>query len=129
MSTDLDDLLGGGDLGDLVGGSVDVGMDLDADDLLGETPDPVPDPLGEVEYSGNLAQDAAAELTALEQGYRDRAKQESNRFRDATDSEYWFAVCFKTRAEKEAFLSKYKLDQLGDKYLDGKKVGKILDRR
>jgi hypothetical protein len=131
MSTDnnLDDLLGGSNLDDLLGGSVDVGLDVDTDDLLGEAPEAVEDPLAKVEYSGDLAQDAAAELTALEQGYRDRAKQESNRFRDATDSEYWFAVCFKTRAEKEAFLAKYKLDQLGDKYLDGKKVGKILDRR
>jgi len=66
----------------------------------------IADPLGEVEYSGDLAQDAAAELTALEQGYRDRAKQENNRFRDATDSEYWFAVWFKAGAEKDAFLAK-----------------------
>lgn len=83
---------------------------------------PEPDPLADVEYTGNLATDAASEFTALEQGYRDRAKAETARFKRATDSEYWVAVCFTTREEKEAFLTAAGLAHLGDKYLDGHQV-------
>jgi hypothetical protein len=85
-----------------------------------------PDPLAGVAYSGNLAQDAASEFTALEQGYRDRAKAESDRFKRATDSEFWVAVCFTTREEKDAFLAAANLDTLGDKYLDGRAVADTL---
>lgn len=81
-----------------------------------------PDPLKDVEYTGNLQQDAAAEITALEQGYRDRAKEEADRFKRATDSEYWVAVCFDSREEKERFLQRAGLIDLGDKYLDGREV-------
>jgi len=103
--------------------------DLDTDDDPLAEPEEQADPLAKVEYSGDLARDAAAELTALEQGYRDRAKAEAKRFRDATDSEFWFAVCFKTREAKEAFLEAWGLEELGDKYLDGRKVDRALRRR
>lgn len=83
---------------------------------------PEPDPLRDVEYTGNLQQDAASEITALEQGYRDRAKAEADRFKRATDSEYWVAVCFDSREEKERFLQRAGLADLGDKYLDGREV-------
>lgn len=83
---------------------------------------PEPDPLKDVQYTGDLQADAGTEIAALEQGYRDRAKAESNRFKRATDSEYWVAVCFTTREEKEAFLERSGLADLGDKYLDGHDV-------
>lgn len=86
-----------------------------------------PDPLAGVEYSGDLAEDAAAELSAMESAYRERAKAEASRFQEATDSEYWVAVCFKTRADKERFLARAGLDQLGDKYLNGYQVARALD--
>lgn len=84
------------------------------------------DPLAEVEYSGDLAVDSAAELTAMEQAYRDRAKAETDRFRNATDSEFWFAVCFTSREEKDAFLAEFKLGRLGNKYLPGQAVAQVL---
>jgi hypothetical protein len=87
---------------------------------------PEPDPLAEVQYTDNLAEDAAAEFTALEQGYRDRATAERARFKRATDSEFWVAVCFTTREEKEAFLERSGLAPLGDKYLDGRSVADAL---
>lgn len=83
---------------------------------------PEPDPLATVEYTGDLAQDAAAELGALEEGYRSRAKAEADRFKRATDSEYWVAVCFTSREEKDRFLHRAGLADIGDKYLDGREV-------
>lgn len=86
----------------------------------------VPDPLAEVAYSGNLEADAAAELTAMEAAYRQRRGAEDKRFRTATDSEFWFAVCFRDRAAKDAFLAALKADRLGDKYLDGHALARVL---
>lgn len=86
-----------------------------------------PDPLADVEYTGDLAEDTSREFTALEQGIRDRAKTERDRFKRATDSEYWFAVCFTSREEKDAFLRAAGLTSLGDKYLDGGQLAAALD--
>lgn len=45
---------------------------------------------------------------------------------DATDSEYWVAICFQTREQKEEFLRKARLIDLGDKYLDGIAVARVM---
>lgn len=84
------------------------------------------DPLADVQYTGNLEEDAAAELSALEQGMRERNAAEAKRFQQATDSEFWFAVCFRSRAHKEAFLEGIRAAQLGDKYLDGHALARLL---
>jgi hypothetical protein len=96
--------------------------------LTGKRPklEPEPDPLADVEYTGSLETDAATELTALEAGYRDRATAERARFKAATDSEYWVAVCFTSREEKDRFLERAGLDHLGDKYLPGTGVAAAL---
>lgn len=88
----------------------------------------VKDPLEDVEYTGNLPADSAKEMSALQEGFRQRAQAEQDRFRKATDSEFWFAVCFKSREDKEAFLkaANAKKNLMGDKYLDGYKLAKLL---
>lgn len=85
-----------------------------------------PDPLAGVEYTDNLETDSRAELDALAEGFRSRRDQEETRFKDATDSEYWFAVCFRTRDDKDAFLAAINATHLGDKYLDGHQLATIL---
>lgn len=88
----------------------------------------VVDPLADVQYTGDLQADTDAEFEALKQGYRARASAEADRFRNATDSEYWFAVCFKSREDKEKFLAAVKAKPRlhGDKYLDGYQLAKLL---
>ena len=66
--------------------------------------DPTPDPLENVEYTDNLEEDSARELTALEQAYRQR--------------EFWFAVSFQNREEKEKFLQAVGL-KINTKYITG----------
>lgn len=78
--------------------------------------------LDAVEYTGNAETDSLAEMDAVKQGFRDRKLGEQARFKDATDSEYWVAVCFQNREQKEEFLRKAGIIDLGDKYLDGMKV-------
>lgn len=101
--------------------------DMSAEDILAVlNADPEPDPLAEVDYTGDLETDARTELNAIQQGFRDRAKREAERFRLATDSEYWAVLCFKTRADKERFLTRAKLLAVGDKYLDGYAAARVL---
>ncbi|ACU37173.1 hypothetical protein [Actinosynnema mirum] len=97
-----------------------VGGPTSQADLLAQlNAEPEPDPFGDVEYTGDLATDSTAELDALARGFRERTAREDERFRLATDSEFWFALCFKSREEKDRFLKAARLFHLGDKYLDG----------
>jgi ribonuclease HI len=108
-------------------GMAGTGVQLSDEDTLAVlNAEPEPDPLAGVEYTDDLPTDARAELNAVQQGFRDRARREEERFRLATDSEYWFVLCFKTREDKERFLTRAKLLALGDKYLDGYAAARVL---
>ncbi len=84
------------------------------------------DPLAGVEYKGNLADDAHAEISAVKTAFVERAKKEKERYEIATDSEYWCCLCFQTRAQKDEFLEKSGIIKHGDKYIDGRKAAKVL---
>jgi hypothetical protein len=66
------------------------------DVLAGLNAEPEPDPLADLEYTGDLPADSRAELNAVQQGFQDRAKREEERFRLATDAEYWLILYFKS---------------------------------
>ena len=93
---------------------------------LKENPPPTYVNLDEVEFSGDYEADAKIELDEVAKGFRDRLKDENTRFALATDSEYWACLCFQTREQKEVFLKALALIDLGDKYLDGQEVAKVL---
>lgn len=76
----------------------------------------------EPEQTGDLEKDLELEIDAIKKGFRERAKMENNRFDDVTDSEFWFAMCFKTREQKERFLKAMKWIEYGDKYLNGELI-------
>lgn len=78
------------------------------------------------EQTGNPEIDSKADLDEVQKSFRERIKMENVRFQNTTDSEYWFAVCFQTREQKEAFLKAMNLFLIGDKYLDGVEVAKQL---
>lgn len=50
---------------------------------------------------------------------KNQRERERALFYENVDSEYWFCVCFQTRAQKDEFLSKIGWNSFGDKYLDG----------
>lgn len=89
---------------------------------------PEADPFRNIDYKDDhdVEKTQKQEVTALQQAFRDRAAREKTRFERATDSEFWFAVCFKTREQKEHFLTQLDVKDLGDKYLDGEAVAKRL---
>ncbi len=76
--------------------------------------------------TGNAELDSLSEMSEVLTGFRERAQAEQQRYWDAVDSEYWVALCFQTREQKEEFLQKLSLLPLGDKYLDGMAVAQVL---
>lgn len=97
-------------------------------DLDGEHPEQDPDdPIPAMDYD-SMTNEAVAvkETSAVLEAFKARAKAEQERYALATDTEYWLAVCFQTRAQKEHFLEVTKLLKHGDKYIDGALVAKVL---
>lgn len=114
---DLADLLAAG--GPTLGGGGGLGA------LLTPGAGAVEDPIGEID-AADLTNEQLVdqEMSATLRAFKDRAKREQERFLVATDSEYWFAVCFQTREQKEHFLRETRLLQAGDKYIDGALLAK-----
>ncbi len=65
---------------------------------------------------------AEAEISALKKAFIERSNKENARYTQAVDSEYWFTICFQSRAQKTAFLKALDLEVYGDKYLDGSRI-------
>lgn len=97
---------------------------LDLDKLMASLDDNTPDALEGIEETGDLEKDSKAEISAVMKAFNQRGKDEDKRMREATDSEYWFAVCFQTREQKDKFLKELGWFDHGDKYLDGYLVAK-----
>lgn len=80
---------------------------------------PPEDPLAAVEYEGDLEGDTVKEFDAIQSGYVQRQKRDQERFAMAVDTEFWFAVCFQSRRQKDTFLNAMGWSINGDKYIDG----------
>lgn len=87
---------------------------------------PLDNPLDQLEPTGDIEVDAKTELIAAREALRAVDEQRNRRMDFITDSEYWFAVSFQTREQKEAFLQALNLYAHGDKYLDGYVVARKL---
>ena len=119
ITADLDIYLGDDDA---VDDYEDIGIyDLDAA-YVNDTPDPTAD----VNYVGKLESDALAEASAVIVAFKAAKLAERKRHDKATDSEHWIAISFTTREQKELFLKLSKLARLGDKFLDGEAVARVL---
>lgn len=65
---------------------------------------PEPNPLAGIETTGNAEEDSVTELDALAEGFRSRREREDARFKDATDSGYYFAVVFRSNEDRDDLL-------------------------
>jgi hypothetical protein len=100
---------------------------LSAEDLLAQLQaDALPDPLADVEYTGDLATDSYAELVALAAAIQ-AADERAERGRLLTDSPHWVVLWFPLRAHKDAFLKAVNMLAFGDKYIDGHRLADVLD--
>lgn len=98
----------------------------DLDKELERMENPVPNPMDAVPDTDDSEKDCKAMTSVASQAFKAKAKNEAKIFKDNTDTEYWFAVCFQSREQKDAFLEALDLKNHGDKYLDGQFVAKKL---
>ena len=93
--------------------------------FMNEEPPPG-NPFDNVDYPGDLEGDCKAELNEYQKTNKEHLRSYSKTMDGVFDSEFWFAVAFKDRETKEAFLKEFGIDKLGDKYIDGGKLAKLL---
>lgn len=74
----------------------------------------------------DIEREAKDELDAATAAFKAKKQNEQAVFTENTDSEYWVALCFQTRAQKEEFLAKIGVLSEGDKYLDGLAVARAM---
>lgn len=85
-------------------------------------------PLDDLQLTGNVEVDAAAEMDIVRRSFLDNDRADDDPFQIALDPEFYFVVCFQSRAQKDEFLEKSGLaaEGMGDKYLDGLRVARFL---
>ena len=79
----------------------------------------VENPLADVDYQGDIAHDTKEEEGAMLKHLKEAGKVEKRRYDVAVDSEFWFAVYFQSREQKDAFLTAMNWLKYGNKYLNG----------
>lgn len=79
-----------------------------------------------------LQESADTEVADMMASIRENRKNHAERFRDIESGEFWFAVCFQSRSQKEEFIEKL-LDKydpnnetFGDKYVSGLELAAML---
>lgn len=73
----------------------------------------------------SLEGEVLEEIGEIEKSFRERMKNENKRFLDMCDTEYWFCVCFTSRAQKEEMLETLGLP-LDEKYIYGRDFAKAV---
>jgi len=85
---------------------------------------PASDPIDESQYPGTPDGDAAAELTQVQSGFRERMAAESKRRKSATDPSYYFVVAFESGEQAAAFLQGVGMSSSqtgqGELFIDGR---------
>lgn len=126
MESHLD--MGGATMDLDLGGELDLGSDEAALDL-GEHNPLAPEPTKPDEQFTSYEEMHAKSATEIRTAFMERAAADQKRFEDATDSEFWFCICFRSREQKEAFLRLVQwpgVDEL-DKYVHGEDIAKALN--
>jgi hypothetical protein len=77
----------------------------------------------------SLEESCKDEIGEVEAAFRNSLAKEDKRIAAATDSENWFCVYFASREAKDRFLRDHGLERVGDKYLDGRMVDRVLKGR
>lgn len=77
--------------------------------------------LDDIEYTGNAEVDSKAELNEFQKQAKEELRREKKRQDEMFDSEFWLAIYFQNRSQKESFLAGLALliESAGDKYIDG----------
>lgn len=77
--------------------------------------------------TGDLQEDADTTMSEALRQIIERKKATQERFRVATDPEFYFLVCFQSREQKEEFLNKADWIDLGERFLNGLDVARKMN--
>ena len=102
-----------------------AGMMLPSFDTLFEPDDE--SPTDSLQDSGDIEQNVNDELAVTLDALLSNKKGKNDAYRVANDDEFWFAVCFQSREQKDDFLRLAGWAELGDKYIDGLEVARKLN--
>lgn len=117
--------MGLSDIGKIIDGAVASVPDIIVDALAER--EIYHDPLAGIKFEDKIEPDCIAEMNAVVKGFQENDAKRRAYYRQIFDTEYFVAVCFQSREQKEEFLAKSGLSQFGqDKYLDGRKVARHL---
>lgn len=86
----------------------------------------IDNPLRKLEPRENPEEAVAQEVSVALQTIIDEKQQRRDAYRSTLDHEFWCALCFQSREQKEQFLKALDLLDIGDKYLDGLLVAERL---
>jgi hypothetical protein len=70
--------------------------------------------------------DCKIEMDAVRSAYADRIANQRKQVADAIDTEFWFAVYFRSREQKNQFLHAIGMLAEADKYIDGERLADTL---
>lgn len=85
------------------------------------------DPMEAVEYRDNdLEHNADAEMSEVVRQIRDEKRIKFDRFRVSRDPDYWLALCFQSREQRDEFLRLAKWDAIGGRFVNGLDVARRL---
>ena len=87
---------------------------------------PAENPMNKVEPTGDAEEDSHREFEALAEGFRERRDKEEARYKDATDSGYYFAVVFRSNEDRDAFVSELNMALEDGWWLNGYDVARKL---
>lgn len=102
--------------------------DLDIDAIMNPPPTILDERNGD-RYGENIEENSALDDAVIVdefQSIRDGRKKQAESIELANDTEYWYAMYFQSREQKEAFLKAMKWFEHGDKYIDGRWAAKKL---
>lgn len=119
------------DKGSIFGRQGKSALDGAAGSMFGDDDQEDQEDQGAQPMEGETSEDFAKRVfSEAQSGFMQRAKAENDRMMLAVDSEFWFAVAFQTREQKEAFLAAFKerfnFPSDDDKYIDGWQFAKAL---
>jgi len=83
-------------------------------------------PLDEVLDSDETQKDVDGENSAMLEAILAAKKKQQDEYRDETDVNYYFCVCFQNMAQRDAFLTATGWDKPGARFVDGLKLAASL---
>lgn len=85
------------------------------------------DPLESVEYRENdLEHNSDVEMSEVVKQIKEAKRAQFDRFRVSRDPDYWLALCFQSREQRDEFLRRVGWTTIGGRYVNGLDVARRL---